>query len=330
MRLIRQTTFSYAALLVLLAVAATGCRSSSRWASLNPWSKDAQETSLAARSAPALPSQSATNPGGGATSVASADGGEAPAFQPSTETLASAPVASYPNTSAGAASASGAAGPYPTTAPDTKPSAAGASASPTSPLASAPPAGSAGPYDTSGRTAPPATRTASATAPSGAGRYGSSGSRYQASDSLPSGIPSGPTDGYASTSAADDRSTPPGAAASPPTSRYGAATPGLPPASPAGAAGAPQDDRYAAGAPASSNATAGGEEAPITTDPGGYRPGGTSDYSVSVASRTTPSGEDHRQPGGSAPSYYPTAPSTPTGQTPSAGAPSYPSTPSYR
>lgn len=275
-------------LLAALTITPVGCRSTgSRWASLNPWKSGGQETSLAARSAPELPTAQSENPGGTAIAAApAATGGEAPAFaaqQP--------PSSPYPTTQAtGALPAEGPAlaaappsSPYPTTQPATTPQ--------------------AGPYDPNGYT-PAATQMAAAPAASTPAADGDS--RYAPSQGLPladippvaSEAPVGPPAGgrYAATPTTGL----PGLTTTPVPPAGSPAMPGQPPVTPGG---------YGAVAQTSE------EQVALPATPGGYRPGGTSSYDpqVSIALRTAPSAAPASRSappttGGIAPAYPTTAP----------------------
>lgn len=278
-------------LLATLMLISSGCRSSSRWASLNPWSSSDQETSLAARSAPELPTAQAENPGGTAIAQASpaASGGEAPAY------VAQAPSSPYPT-----------AGTTPTAPPVTPPSlavntppsqaypnTAPSQSYPSTPsMPTAPPvaASGAGPYNPDGYQPAPSNQVAQ-TKPDSA--YG--GSRYESTGSLPladippidSAPPVPPVQGgdrYASSPAE--------------------ALPSLPPAFPASAQ--------------QPIAQASNTRVAIPSQPGGYRPGGTSSYDpqVSVALRTAPDNPappvSSSPPATGYPSTQPAYPSYPT------------------
>ncbi|TWT72808.1 hypothetical protein Pla123a_41080 [Posidoniimonas polymericola] len=304
MRATSRTAHNYATLMLLLVLAATGCRSSSRWASLNPWSHGDQETSIAARSAPELPTDQVANPGGAATAVATAASSSqvAPPFTP-----AATSVPAYPTTGVASASAPTA---YPATAPPatTTPATTApaypttqtyAAAAPAAPAArAATPA--AGPYDPNGYTPPVATVAA---APDE--RYGDS--RYTSTNGLP--LAQSPA-----SSPLAGAGLP--AAAAAPSGRYGEAAPPLPglplATTPASAVAASP-----VAMPAASQVTqTAGQGVPVASSPGGYRPGGTSSYDpqVSVALRSAPAA---------------TAPkSSEQTQTPPANA--YPTTEAYR
>lgn len=163
-----RTTFG--SMLVAAGLAAslalsTGCRSSSagsKFAWWNPWSKSAADTSAIAKSAPGLPSDSATplveglaKPAATAvaattaapTPSAAAPGGEAPAFRPSTP----APVPSVAQTTPAKEAAKIASVPTLPTSPATPAMAKPAGAMPgaTPAMMAATPA-AAGPYDPNG------------------------------------------------------------------------------------------------------------------------------------------------------------------------------------
>lgn len=284
-------------LLTVISLAMTGCRTSSRWASLNPWSSGGQETSLAARTAPELPTAQSENPGGtaiasNATTTTAPTGGEAPPFV----AASTAPLGGYPST--------GVLGSPPpvTTAPPV------VAATPKPPAMP-----SAGPYDPSGYTPPP---EAVAAAP-GANRYGSS--RYTASNSSPlASIPGVP----ASTPVANSGNRYGSNLASAPPAATTPALPSMP--------SAPVLPNIAGLPPAmpvsQPIAQTSAEQAPVSTTPGGYRPGGTSSYDpqVSVALRTAP--EAPAIPGAQPAATQPTVPAAPAYPV----APAYPSTPGYR
>lgn len=273
-------------LILGLVLITSGCRSSSRWASLNPWATSEQDTSLAARTAPELPSEQSDNPGGGTAAIASKNPApnaeEAPPFVATT----SPPAASspYPTTTP-VASAS----PYPSTSP--YPNTATAGAAPAASVAATPapktatPA--AGPYDPNSYQPP-----VEAVADSGDGRYG--GSRYEPSGSLPFADMGPP-----STVASQTGSSP----SIPPLAELTASAQTSLPKSPA--------------IPSPQMAVAKTQEVAIPATPGGYRPGGTTTYDpqISVAARTAPV---------SAPAYPATNP--PTTSAPQSAAPAYPST----
>lgn len=366
MRVSSSSINSTALLLLTLGVlptigATTGCQSAgSRLAWMNPWSRTTQDTSLIARSAPQLPSAQATAPGG-ATAVAAttdkmgakASGETAPAFDAaSAATIAGAPAAKYPTTP-------GSAPGFPTTAdPGGPPKIAAAKSSAST---------SDGPYD------PSEYQPAVATTPSyDADRYANGGSRYSVANVMPETSPA--TSGrYGSSASAPMSPLSPPSDSSPATSSgvssYASKSPnqsasdlaGYPSATPAASypatqsSTAPSGDAYpptvspparqtpfaglASSAPVSKAVTPASAELQLDAPAGQYRPGGTSTYPVSVASRpaATPAASS---PYPATSSVYPATSSGEAAPAPSSSpiqpaspyptVSPYPATPSYR
>ncbi len=306
--------FASLSLVLLFVASSVGCQSSggSRWAWWNPWSGASDDATLVARTAPALPSETATPLIEGATAPAAAIASTTPAARsaaptiPTIETAGTAPAFNSSPTAESAKIASTPAIPSkpvdPAMQAPSYPIAAIPAMASTNPTSSA----TSGPYDPNGykETAPAVV----ASTPTTAGdRYGNLGNRY--ASTAPTNTPefkyepavasttpvvstpavSTPASTTTNNSVVGDRY---GSYAAAPVSSY------QPPVQQPAATTTPNTpvDRYATttpsysatptqatGAIVASNSNDLGSEVRLVSSPGEYRPGGTSTYSGSMA-----------------------------------------------
>ncbi len=293
----------FVAVLTITVTLATGCQSGgSKWAWWNPMSRSAADTSLVARTAPALPSDSATPLIEGieapvATAVASTIAPALPASATATP-LASTPPAmpkrTLPPTSSIASATPAQEAAKIRAVPQMSAPAAQPYVAPGKTMTPADAYAAAGPYDPNAYQ-PTAPAQVKSDAPASTGRYGGLGDRYAsvasntAANTVAEAVPNFSTPAASPASpSTEDRYGMGGRYASASTAASTAATPsathpavvGTPP---------PATSVYSTASAVPTTAPASERsEIRLTSLPGEYRPGGTGTYKSGVSIATRP------------------------------------------